>query len=65
MSNNQIEVEVTQTHNEVRVSGVGEVIDGITFAGVMNITLNQDMRSVHVTMAYGEAKIQMAIYVEL
>lgn len=51
MSKNQVEVEITESVHEVRVSSAGEVIDGKSFAGVLLIYLNQDERIVRAALA--------------
>lgn len=51
MSKNYVEVEITESVHEVRVSAAGEAIDGKTFAGVLLIYLNQDERSVRAALA--------------
>jgi hypothetical protein len=46
-----VEVEITPSVHEIRVSAEGEVIDGKTFAGVMLVYLNQDQRVVRAALA--------------
>lgn len=49
-----VEVELTPSAHEVRVSAAGEVIDGKTFAGVLLVYLNPDERSVRAALAKGD-----------
>jgi hypothetical protein len=46
-----VEVEITPSIHEIRISATGQKIDGKTFAGVMIIYLNPDERIVRAALA--------------
>lgn len=46
-----VQVEITPSVHEIRISAEGKVIDGKTFAGVMIIYLNPDERIVRAALA--------------